>query len=45
MSAHRRLSDRDPERRQRLKERLRAEWIAGAEAECRRRHGRPMTAE
>jgi len=31
------------ERRQRLRERLRAEWIAGAEEERRRRTGRPMT--
>jgi hypothetical protein len=31
------------ERRQRLRERLRAEWIAGAEEEWRRRVGRPMT--
>lgn len=32
------------ERRQRLRDRLRAEWIAGAEEEWRRRTGRPMTA-
>jgi hypothetical protein len=31
-------------RRRQLRERLRAEWIAGAEAEWRRRLGRPMTA-
>lgn len=30
--------------RRRLRERLRAEWIAGAEEEWRRRRGRPMTA-
>jgi hypothetical protein len=28
-----------------LKERARAEYLAGAEAEWRRLHGRPMTAE
>jgi hypothetical protein len=28
-----------------LNERLRAEWIAGAEEEWRQRNGRPMTAE
>lgn len=33
------------ERRRRLNERLRAEFIAGAEAEWRKRTGRPMTAE
>ena len=33
------------ERRRRLNERLRAEWIAGAEEEWRKRTGRPMTAE
>ena len=32
-------------RRQRLRERLRLEWIDGAETEWRRRRGRPMTAE
>ena len=31
-------------RRQRLRERLRTEWIAGAEEEWRRRTGRTMTA-
>jgi hypothetical protein len=31
--------------RRRLNERLRAEWIAGAEGEWRKRTGRPMTAE
>jgi hypothetical protein len=31
--------------RERLRERLRAEWIAGAEEEWRRRTGRAMTAE
>lgn len=30
--------------RQRLRERLRAEWIASAQEEWRRRTGRPMTA-
>lgn len=34
----------DVERRRRLNERLRAEYIAGAEEEWRRRRGRPMTA-
>jgi hypothetical protein len=37
--------DGGSERRQRLRERLRAEYIAGAEEETRRRTGRPMTAE
>jgi hypothetical protein len=32
-------------RRQRFKERARAEYIAGAEEESRRRTGRPMTAQ
>ena len=32
-------------RRQRFKERARAEYVAGAEEEWRRRTGRPMTAE
>jgi hypothetical protein len=32
-------------RRQRFKERARMEYIAGAEEDCRRRMGRPMTAE
>ena len=32
-------------RRQRFKERARAEYIAAAEEEWRRRTGRPMTAE
>lgn len=32
------------DRRQRLRERLRAEWVRGAEEEWRRRTGRPMTA-
>jgi hypothetical protein len=32
-------------RRQHLNERLRAEVIAGAEEEWRKRNGRPMTAE
>ena len=31
-------------RRQRFKERARAEYLAGAEEEWRRRNGRPMTA-
>jgi hypothetical protein len=31
--------------RQRLRERLRAEWIARAEEDWRRQTGRPMTAE
>lgn len=33
------------DRQRRLRERLRAEWIAGAEEEWRRRTGRPMTAD
>jgi hypothetical protein len=33
------------EHRQRLNERLRAGWIAGADEEWRRRTGRPMTAK
>jgi hypothetical protein len=33
------------ERRRRLNERLRAEFIAGAKEEYRKRTGRPMTAE
>jgi hypothetical protein len=32
-------------RRQRFKERARADYLAGAEGEWRRRTGRPMTAE
>lgn len=39
-----RPSDSTAERRRRLNLRLRAEWIAGAEEEWRRRTGRPMTA-
>jgi hypothetical protein len=35
----------EPERDRRLNERLRAEFIAGAEAEWRKRTGRQMTAE
>ena len=35
---------REPDCR-RLNERLRAEWIAGAEEEWRKRTGRPMTTE
>ena len=31
--------------RRRLDQRLRAEWIAGAEEEWRKRNGRPMTAD
>ena len=31
------------QRRQRLRERQRADWLAGAEGAWRRRHGRPMT--
>jgi hypothetical protein len=52
---HRRLEAVDPnrpsrrsdpaERGRRLNERLRAEFLAGAEAEWRNRTGRPMTAE
>ena len=40
-----RASKADLERRRRLNERVRAEWIAGAEEEWRKRTGRPMTAE
>jgi hypothetical protein len=43
--ADRRWVDPVQERRRRLNERLRAEWIAGAEEEWRQRSGRPMTAE
>jgi hypothetical protein len=32
-------------RRERLRVRLRIEWLAGAEEEHRRRTGRPMTSE
>jgi hypothetical protein len=35
----------DEAHHQRLNERLRRDYIAGAEEECRRRSGRPMTAE
>jgi hypothetical protein len=35
----------DRDRRPPLNERLRAEWIAGAEEEPRKRTGRPMTRE
>ncbi len=42
---HRPAGDSDLERRQRLRERLRAEFIAGAEEDWRKRIGRPMTAE
>jgi hypothetical protein len=45
MTDHRPAGDRDVQRRQRLRERLRANWIAGAEEEWRRQNGRPMTAE
>jgi hypothetical protein len=38
------IQHRHPDGRQ-LNERLRAEYIAGAEEEWRRRTGRPMTAE
>ena len=34
-----------PPRRTQLRERVRAEWIAGADEEWRRRAGRPVTAE
>lgn len=37
--------DASAERRQKLRERARAEYIAGAEEEWRKRTGRPMTAE
>lgn len=39
-----RRADPAPDQRPRLRERLRAEWIAGAEEEWRRRTGRPMDA-
>jgi hypothetical protein len=43
---HPTAKDRDQQqRRRRLNERLRAEFIAGPEAEWRKRTGRPMTAE
>ena len=35
--------DKQADRRHRLNERLRAEYVAGAEAEWRKRSGRPMT--
>lgn len=38
------LRPADHNLRQALRERLRAGWIAGAEEEWRRLHGRPMTA-
>ena len=38
-------TDPGRERRRRLNQRLRAEFIAGAEEEWRKRTGRPMTAE
>ena len=41
----RHAADSTQDGRQRLRERLRAEWIAGAEEEWRQRTGRPMTAE
>jgi hypothetical protein len=43
--ASQRPFESDVERRRRLNERLRAEFIAGAEAEWNKRAGRPMTAE
>jgi len=43
--ADRRQTNPVMNRRRRLNERLRAEWIAGAEEEWRRRTGRSMTAE
>lgn len=38
-------ADPGPDHRWRLRDRLRAEWIAGAEEEWRRRTGRPMMAD
>jgi hypothetical protein len=45
MTDHRPAGDPDVERRQRLRERLRARRIAGAGEDWRKRSGRPMTAE
>jgi hypothetical protein len=44
MTDHRPAGDHDVERRQRLRERLRAEWIAGIEEQWRKRTGRRVTA-
>jgi hypothetical protein len=41
---HRPAGDSDLERRQRLRERLRVEYVAGVEEDWRKRTGRPMTA-
>jgi hypothetical protein len=43
--ADRRRADPIQDGRRRLNERLRAEYLAGAEEEWRKRTGRPMTAE
>jgi hypothetical protein len=45
MTNHRPAGDPDLQRRERLRARLRAEWVGGAEDEWRRRTGRPMTDE
>jgi hypothetical protein len=46
MNARRPVPEGDiAKRRRRLNERLRAEFIAGGEAECEKRTGQPMTAE
>jgi hypothetical protein len=45
MQEHRAAGGRDLQRRQRLRERLRAAWIAGAEEEWSKRTGRAMTAD
>ena len=44
MDEYRRVTT-ERNRRQRFKERARAEYLAGAEDDCRRRTGRPLTAE
>jgi hypothetical protein len=45
MTDHRQAGDLDLDRRERLRERARAEFVAGAEDEHRRLTGRSMTAE
>ncbi len=45
MTDHRPAGERDVERRERLRERARAEFIVGAEEEHRKRTGRALTAE
>ena len=45
MAEHRQAGDPDLERRERLRERARAEFVAGAEDDHRRLTGRSMTTE